>query len=257
MKEKCARGDMNMIKKKLKDLTDRIRRIDYEDEAELENCKTLFSLYCEIEGDTLKKFENSVNKIPFHDNSNLMSDRRTWQTGKARFAGVVEAAGEAIELNELVSVQKEKKYMKIDNRKVFIVHGHDEALKYKVSNWLRELDITPIILHEQANKGVAAIIQKIENNSDVGCAIILMTGDDMGRAVEEKKNKKRARQNVVFEAGYFIGKLGTERVIILEEEGIESPGDLEGCVYIIADKHDGWKVSVKKEFEEIGIQCKK
>ena len=99
-------------------------------------------------------------------------------------------------------------------------------------------------------------MQKIEKNSDVGCAIILMTADDLGKAVSEDDCKKRPRQNVVFEAGYFLGKLGAERVIMLYDEGIEAPGDLSGCVYILADKYNGWREQVRKELKVIGIEYK-
>lgn len=152
---------------------------------------------------------------------------------------------------------KEKSVSIVDNKKVFIVHGHDEKLKYEMSNWLRSLDLTPIILHLTANMGIKTIINKIQENSDVDCAIILMTADDLGRAKEEKELKLRARQNVVFEAGYFLGKLGEKKVILLYDKGLEAPGDLSGCVYIEADPYGGWKEQVRTEFKAMGIQYSK
>lgn len=144
--------------------------------------------------------------------------------------------------------------IQLDNKKVFIVHGHDGELKYEVSDWLHRIGLTPIILHLQANMGVTSIIEKIERNADVGCAIILMTADDLGKGKDEVDLNPRARQNVVFEAGYFIGKLGRSRVIMLFDEGLEAPGDLGGCVYIPADSYGGWKEAVRTEFSEIGIE---
>ena len=149
-----------------------------------------------------------------------------------------------------------KKKMKTNN-KVFIVHGHNELLKEQVANWLYSLELDPIILHKQANGGTKSIIDKIERYADVCCAIVLLTADDMGRGDKEKNYKKRARQNVIFEAGYFIGKLTSERVILLYEEGVELPGDLGGCVYILADEKGGWKEMVRTEFNEIGILYKR
>ncbi len=143
---------------------------------------------------------------------------------------------------------------KFDNKKVFIVHGHDETLKYKVSNWLWSIGLEPIILHLKANCGITTIMNKIKTNSDVRCAIVLMTADDVGKAKADPELKFRARQNVVFEAGYFIGKLGEDRVIMLYDEGIEAPGDLAGCVYIPADEYDGWKEQVRREFSAMGIE---
>ena len=142
----------------------------------------------------------------------------------------------------------------INNKKIFIVHGHDEVLKYKVSDWLRSVGLDPVILHLTANCGITSIIDKIKVNSDVKCAIVLMTADDVGKGKSDSELKPRARQNVVFEAGYFIGKLGEDRVILLCDEDIETPGDLAGCVYIAADKHDGWKEQVRREFSAMGIE---
>lgn len=60
-----------------------------------------------------------------------------------------------------------------------------------------------------------------------------------------------------FEAGYFIGKLEPQNVILLYEEGIEMPGDLGGCVYIeVNDKNDG-KEEVRREFNKMEIEYSK
>ena len=144
-----------------------------------------------------------------------------------------------------------------NNKKIFIVHGHDETLKYNMANWLRSLDLEPIILHLTANMGIKTIIDKIKENSDVRCAIVLMTADDLGKAKNEESLNPRARQNVVFEAGYFLGKLGEEHVILLYDHGLEAPGDLSGCVYIEADPYGGWKEQVRTEFKAMGIEYAK
>jgi predicted nucleotide-binding protein len=138
-------------------------------------------------------------------------------------------------------------------KKVFIVHGHNEALKLNVSTWLYSVGLTPVILHLQPNGGLTSILEKIEHNSDVGCAIILLTADDVGKSISETDYHKRARQNVVFEAGYFAGKLGKNRVVLLYEAGVELPGDLLGNVYILADEHDGWKEQVRLELCAMGF----
>lgn len=96
--------------------------------------------------------------------------------------------------------------------KIFIVHGHDEALKQEVARLIEKQNIEAIILSEKANKG-KTIIEKLEENSDVGCAICLFTPDDTGKANKETDYKARARQNVVLEAGFFMGKLGREHVV--------------------------------------------
>lgn len=121
---------------------------------------------------------------------------------------------------------------KINNNKVFIVHGHNGELKYKTAELLRKLGIEPIILHDQPNS-CRTIIEKIEDfGSEASAAIILFTPDDVGKAVSEDEPKSRGRQNVVFEAGYFMGLLGRNNTILIKsDDSIELPGDLDGIVY--------------------------
>lgn len=144
-----------------------------------------------------------------------------------------------------------------NSKKIFIVHGHNETLKEKVSNWLYSLGLEPIILHKKATGGTKSIIDKIEKYSEVRCAIVLLTADDRGKGKNEKTYRDRARQNVIFEAGYFIGKLSAENVILLYEKEVEMPGDLGGCVYILADENEGWKEKLRLEFNEMKLNYNK
>ena len=136
----------------------------------------------------------------------------------------------------------------IDFSKVFIVHGHDGELKQAVARMIEKQDLSAIILSEKPNSG-ATIIEKIGKYSDVSCAVCLFTKDDLGKAKGDSEESYRARQNVVFEAGYFIGKLGREKVVIIVEDGVELPGDLSGVVYT---SKNNWEVDVLKELKEIG-----
>ena len=143
-----------------------------------------------------------------------------------------------------------KKNIPLSN-KVFIVHGHDGELKEKVARRLEQQGIEVIILSEQANRG-RTIIEKIEAYSDVHVAIALFTQDDIGMAKEEKENEKyRARQNVVFEAGYFMGYLGRENVIMVAEENVEIPGDLSGMVYTTKEN---WEIEMLKDLNAAGMK---
>ncbi len=97
----------------------------------------------------------------------------------------------------------------LDHSKVFIVHGHDGELKQSVARIIEKQGIDAVILSEQANQG-KTIIEEFENYSDVGGAVCLFTADDIAKAKNGTTEKYRARQNVVFETGYFIGKLGRD-----------------------------------------------
>lgn len=137
----------------------------------------------------------------------------------------------------------------MEKGKVFIVHGHDHEFKYSVSDFLRKEGFEPIILHEQVNKG-RTVIEKIEKNSDAVYAVILYTPDDAGGAVG-KGSSPRARQNVVFEHGFFLGKLGRNNVAVLCEPSVKLPGDIGGTVYI--DKNQNWRDELKKELSNIEV----
>jgi predicted nucleotide-binding protein len=132
--------------------------------------------------------------------------------------------------------------------KVFIVHGHNGELKQSVARIIEKQGIEAIILSEQANKG-RTIIEKFEDYSDVGGAICLFTADDLGRAKKDTTDNTRARQNVVLETGYFMGKLGRDHVVLLADKGIEMPSDLSGVVYTDAAK---WEIDLLKELKEMG-----
>ena len=145
----------------------------------------------------------------------------------------------------------------IESSKVFVVHGHDEGMKASVAGFLEKLSLQPVILHKQPNGG-KTIIEKFEANADVAFAVVLMSPDDEGRERIEKEEKtcplrKRARQNVILELGYFIGRLGRERVCALKSGDIETPSDILGVLYVPYDSNDGWKIQLIKELRAAGI----
>lgn len=137
------------------------------------------------------------------------------------------------------------------SRKVFIVHGRDVAARDGLARFLTKLDLEPIILHEQANSG-RTIIEKLEKNADVPFAVVLLTPDDVG-GEDGQKLLPRARQNVVLELGYFVGRLGRDRVCALYKKPTELPSDLVGVVYVPLDDGGGWKLQLAKEIREAGI----
>ena len=137
---------------------------------------------------------------------------------------------EATPKPEAPTVTKPKAPM--DKSKVFIVHGHDEAAQQAVARFVEKIGLEAIILHEQASSG-KTIIEKLEEYTNVGFGIVLYTPCDLGRSQEEKDPlKPRARQNVVFEHGYLMGKIGRENVCALVKGDIEKPTDIAGVVYI-------------------------
>ncbi len=141
-----------------------------------------------------------------------------------------------------------------DSTKVFVVHGRDEGAKHKVARFLEDLELEPVILDEQADRG-RTIIAKFEQEAErVGFAVVLLTPDDEGRLKGGDSDlRPRARQNVVFELGYFAGALGRNRVCALIKGDVELPSDYDGVVYIPLDDAGGWKLRLVKELQEVGF----
>lgn len=140
--------------------------------------------------------------------------------------------------------------VKSDSRNIFVVHGHDESVTQTVARFLERLDLQPIILHEQPNLG-RTVIEKFEAHADVGFAVVLLTPDDLGMLASAEKLNPRARQNVILELGYFIGRLGRARVCALYVEGVEIPSDIHGVLYVPYDS--GWRLKLANEVRAAGV----
>ena len=137
-------------------------------------------------------------------------------------------------------------------RKVFVVHGHDDAAKEGVARFIEKVGRIPIILHEQPSSG-RTVIEKFEIYSDdVVFAVVLLTPDDMG-SESGGVARPRARQNVIMELGYFIGRLGRTRVCALYKGNIELPSDYQGVLYVAMDSAGAWKTSLAQELVQSKI----
>jgi CheY-like chemotaxis protein len=135
---------------------------------------------------------------------------------------------------------------------VFIVHGHDDA-KEAVGRLIEKLGFRAIILQEQPNKG-RPIIEKFEDHSDVAFAVVILTPDDIGASQKERNNlKPRARQNVVFELGFFVAKIGRENVCALVKDDIEFPSDYDAVSYIRMESNGAWRNELAREMKASGL----
>lgn len=140
-----------------------------------------------------------------------------------------------------------------NSKKVFIVHGHNHALRNEVELLVKQLDFEPIVLFKEPNLGDTVIEKLFRKMGDASFAIVLYTKCDEGKAVEEGCLKPRARQNVVFEHGLMCGLLGRKHVVALVEDGVEIPSDLSGVVYIRIDEAKRWQFDVAREMKAAGL----
>jgi hypothetical protein len=139
-------------------------------------------------------------------------------------------------------------------RRIFLVHGHDERALQEVARFLEKLAQEVVVLREQPNCG-RTLIEKFEDYADVGFAVVLLTNDDRGGKSSDpfESQNARARQNVVFELGYFIGRLGRNRVCALYRAGVEIPSDYSGVLYQQLDEKGAWRLELARELKAAGM----
>ncbi len=188
----------------------------------------------------LKKELNLIGIAKFGDIDKWDSSESKIQTTQSKIAPI--ALNQIVSSHKMGNIQYNKKH-------VFIVHGHDDQLKTKVENVLRKLGLEPIILAQQPNEG-DSIIDKFERkSSNADYAIILLTADDKGKPKNDKRYKLRARQNVIFEMGYFRAKLGKRNLCYMYEEEVELPSDINGIGYVAIKNDDKWQLELVNELQ--------
>lgn len=139
-------------------------------------------------------------------------------------------------------------------KKIFVVHGHDEGAREGAARFLEKIGLEAIILREQPNRGRTVIEKFVDCAQEVGFAVVLLTPDDLGSVAGDGAQMSRARQNVIFELGYFVGSLGRGRACLLRKGKVEIPSDLYGVVYSDMDGADGWKIALARELKAAGFE---
>lgn len=168
--------------------------------------------------------------------------------------GTVNCQGKNVEqVNAILNAEIE---MPIQNRKVFVVYGHDTNARTQLEAMLRRWDLEPLILDQLISSG-QTIIEKLEEyTQQANFGIVLATPDDIGYPKEDESKKQyRVRQNVVLELGMLLSRIGREKVAILlsQAEHMEKPSDIDGLIYIpFKDNVEETKLSLAKEMKNNG-----
>ncbi|MCK9254768.1 MAG: nucleotide-binding protein [Bacteroidales bacterium] len=181
---------------------------------------------------------------------------KRFQSGKSELINLLNVMLEDLQLS---NVFQDRRKVGINNLKlsknIFLVHGHNEEMKQSCARFIEKLGLNPIILHEQPNRG-RTIIEKFTEYSDVNFAVILLSADDIAFSKNDKVENAmlRARQNVILELGFFLGKIGRENVIVLHEnaKNFEFPSDYQGVLFTPYDTSENWKLAIARELKEVG-----
>ena len=211
-----------------------------------------------------KSYASRLLNIDFHSHISPISEDKLniiWGSGKKKLIHLLKTAKEEIQMFGDVELKSASETEK--SNRIFIVHGHDDEMKTSAQLVLTQLGLDPIILLELPDKG-RTIIEKIIDYADVHFAVVLLSPDDFGYPKNLKdKNEKgqakprpRARQNVIMELGFFIGKLGRENVVVIHKEisDFDFPTDISGVLYKSYDESGKWRFELVKELQAVGYK---
>jgi hypothetical protein len=112
--------------------------------------------------------------------------------------------------------------------KIFLIHGHDEMNQLRLSRLINdEFHLEPVVLLDKPGKSAPTIDKFEDHAQSCSYAIALFTADDK---VVTKRGEEywQPRPNVIFETGWFVGRLGKERVLILLQDGVRIYSDFDG-----------------------------
>jgi len=246
----------------LQNIIEEIKAIEYGDQGKRDKVlKKILMFFRRIFGEE-SNYINEINDTPFfpvnvarisgvdYTRENTMA----WVNGTKAWINTLETIIEEINTFGLPKIvesaargSKEKVY-----KKIFIVHGHDGEMMQESARFVEKLGFDPVILKEQPDEG-RTIIEKFEDYSDVDFAIVLFSPDDLGKSKHAEDLNPRPRQNVVFELGFFIGKLGRNNVVVLHKvvEDFEMLTDFQGVLF--KPYREGWQINIAKELRAAGF----
>ena len=250
----------------LNNLKEKVQALEYKDDAGLRNLKLQMrtTLKKILDNGEYIEYLSSIERSRFHltmyTNGTPESKKvEQWESGKKELTGLLDIILHSLLLEESLPHETEATSPSFNqqNNNIFIVHGHDDVMKLTVKDYLTKLGLNPIILHEQLDEG-DTIIEKFEREAkNVSYAIILLSPDDVGKAIDADAYHPRARQNVILELGFFTGKLGRKRTFNLlknsPEGELEQPNDFSGVVYHPFDSGGGWKMKLGQSLKAAGF----
>ncbi len=203
---------------------------------------------------------SSVTKVGLYGSFPMNAGEDWWekhgaenlQTKVSKLRGLVELLQTEIQLDGHEALPDPKAV--VHAHKIFLVHGHNNGILHEVARFLEKLQQEVIVLREQPSSG-RTIIEKFVEYADVGYAVVLLTPDDRGGTATTNfdNQRPRARQNVILELGYFLGKLGRNRVTALHLADVDIPSDYSGVAFVAIDDRGAWRLELAKELKASGF----
>lgn len=242
----------------LKEVRQGFESLEYNDKLKLDRLSRQLVMLLENILPEKPQYVTDFKILKFRIISAYITDndqRMRWALDKQKTINLIDTIIQEFEFfpKQITTNITNKTIKNIERSKVFIVHGHDDGAKNEVARFIEKIGFKAIVLHEQVNSG-ATIIEKLEKHTDVGFAIVLYTACDIGGVIKSEPDnlKPRARQNVIFEHGLLIGKIGRVNVVALVKGNVEIPNDISGVVYETMDIGGAWKYRIAREMKNSG-----
>ena len=158
-------------------------------------------------------------------------------------------------LNESASsgrTQPPENFTYKDLNQVLLIHGRDMEAAQAVASYIERLGLQVVRFNQPKDRQFDIFA------AEVIFAVVLLTADDLVVSNSESDVAKfHASPHVIYELGFFRGKLGYKRVCALFEndpdKSIELPTESFRVVYIPLDSIGNWKLSLAKQMQEAGI----
>jgi len=238
----------------IQDLIDKTKKLPHRNEGELDSLIRIVKMRIRKIFRDSSIYLNDLEEIYYSYFAGIDENvtDESWSEGKSKMLNLLKTMEEDLTLDANKIIKEDRTKLSTE---IFIVHGHDEEIKQAIARTVEKIGLVPIILHEQLNKG-RTIIEKFEDYANVNFAIVLLSPDDIAYPKNKSSEDKnfRPRQNVIFELGFFVGKLGREHVFILckEEENFEIPSDYSGICYTPYDNKGQWRFDLIGELNSCG-----
>ena len=148
--------------------------------------------------------------------------------------------------------QNPQAFSSAKTNQVLLIHGRDTEATQAVANYIEGLGLDVVRSDQILGRQIDIFV------TEVDFAVALLTADDLMESKSQSRNAKfHASQNVIYELGFFRGKLGYKRVCALfksdPEMSVELPTESFRLAYVPLDSAGEWKLRLSKQMQEAGI----
>jgi len=139
---------------------------------------------------------------------------------------------------------------------VCVTYGRDQIMNRQVVSLIKELGIRPIVMQDKKHNTIP-LAQFHNTYPGISFVIAILSADDWVYPKSGKPGEAKifADQKVVFHLGYWIGKLGRDKVFALfyDQRSFRWPTEHFDVIYTPLDRNDAWKKELKKRLTQSGI----